>query len=161
MSWPSTEELDDLVSRFHARTLPKSEWTHQAHLAVGTWHVHRLGPDEALLRLRSGIRQLNDAHGTPNTDSSGYHETITRAYVILLADFMTARDGETAAACAQALLASPLARRDALLTFYSKERLMSVAARREWVEADRTHIHCCAAPTMILRMRSHGLPCDG
>jgi hypothetical protein len=137
VNWPSTKELDNLVSRFHARTLPKSEWTHQAHLAVGTWHVHRLGPDQALLRLRSAIRLLNDSHGTPNTDSSGYHETITRAYVMLLAAFIAGRNGLPAAECAQALLASPLAARDALLTFYSKERLMSVAARREWMEPDR------------------------
>jgi hypothetical protein len=137
MSWPAAEELEDLVARFQARTLPKPEWTHQAHLAVGTWHVHRLGPDEALVRLRSDIRLLNDAHGTPNTDTSGYHETITRAYVMLLAAFIAGRDGQTAAVCAQALLASPLAARDALLTYYSKDRLMSVEARLKWVEPDR------------------------
>jgi predicted HD phosphohydrolase len=136
MGWPTAEELDDLVARFQSRTLPKSEWTHQAHLAVGTWHVHRLGPDEALLRLRSGIRLLNDSHGTPNTDSTGYHETITRAYVMLLAAFIADRDGQPAAYCAQALLASPLAARDALLTYYSKDLLMSVQARLDWVEPD-------------------------
>jgi hypothetical protein len=137
MGWPTAEELDDLVARFQSRTLPKSEWTHEAHLAVGTWHVHRLGPDEALLRLRSGIRLLNDSHGTPNTDSSGYHETITRAYVMLLVAFIADRDGRPAADCAQALLASPLVARDALLTYYSKELLMSVQARLEWVEPDQ------------------------
>jgi hypothetical protein len=144
VSWPSIEELDHLVSRFQARTLPKSEWTHQAHLAVGTWHVHRLGPDQALLRLRSGIRLLNDRHGTPNTDSSGYHETITRAYVMLLAAFIAGRDGQPEANCAQALLASPLATRDALLTYYSKDLLMSVQARNEWVEPDR-----CPLPKLL------------
>jgi len=137
MGWPTAEELDDLVARFQSRTLPKSEWTHEAHLAVGTWHVHRLGPDEALLRLRSGIRLLNDSHGTPNTDSSGYHETITRAYVMLLVAFIADRDGRPAADCAQALLASPLVARDALLTYYSKDLLMSVQARLEWVEPDQ------------------------
>jgi hypothetical protein len=137
MGWPTAEELDDLVARFQSRTLPKSEWTHEAHLAVGTWHVHRLGPDEALLRLRSGIRLLNDSHGTPNTDSSGYHETITRAYVMLLVAFIADRDGRPAADCAQALLASPLVARDALLTYYSNDLLMSVQARLEWVEPDQ------------------------
>ncbi|MDX2167626.1 MAG: hypothetical protein SF182_11205, partial [Deltaproteobacteria bacterium] len=66
MSWPTSAELEDLIARFQARTLPHAEWTHRAHLAVGTWHVLRFGPDEALRRLRSGIRALNDAHGTPN-----------------------------------------------------------------------------------------------
>ena len=82
-----TVDLDALVGRFLDRTLPKVEWTHQAHLAVGAWHVDRYGPDEALTRLRDGIRALNDSHGTINSASSGYHETITRAYVRLIAGF--------------------------------------------------------------------------
>src|SRR5688572_21330050 len=36
-------ELDDLVMRFVERSLPKAEWTHAAHLAVGLWHVRRYG----------------------------------------------------------------------------------------------------------------------
>ena len=78
-------DLETLVGHFLARTLPKAEWTHQAHLAVGAWHVDRYGPDEALTRLRDGIRALNDSHGTINSASSGYHETITRAYVRVIA----------------------------------------------------------------------------
>lgn len=34
------------------------------------------------------------------------------------------------------LLAGPLAHKDFLLRFYGKERLMSVAARTDWVEPD-------------------------
>jgi hypothetical protein len=45
MAWPTRGELDDLVARFRARTIPKSEWTHVAHLAVGLWHVHTHGPE--------------------------------------------------------------------------------------------------------------------
>ena len=39
-------------------------------------------------------------------------------------------------ACAAQLLASPLADRRVLLEFYSKETLMSTAARAGWVEPD-------------------------
>ena len=130
-------ELDDLVSRFHAKSLTHAEWTHVAHLAVGTWHVVVFGADEALTRIRQGIVALNDVHGTPNTDTRGYHETITRAYVRLIADFVARRPaGSEPAACASALLESPVAVKDALLEFYSKERLMSVAARRDWIAPD-------------------------
>jgi hypothetical protein len=136
MPWPTSGELDDLVACFTARTLPKDEWTHAAHLAVGTWHVYRLGREEALPALRAGITRLNDAHGTVNDDTGGYHETITRAYVHLVSDFIAARPASIAADCAQALLASPLAEKTALLRYYSKETLLSVAARRGWVEPD-------------------------
>jgi len=137
-AWPTTAELDDLVSSFRLRTLPKSAWTHRSHLAVGMWHVRRYGPAEALSKLRTGIRCLNDSHGTPNTDRHGYHETMTRAYVALIADFLSScPENGTPADCVQALLTSPLAGRDVLLDYYSKDRLMSVAARRRWLEPDR------------------------
>ena len=138
MSWPSPSDLENLVAHFRARTLPKSEWTHLAHLAVGTWQVHAEGPDRALSTLRTGIRLLNDAHGTANSDSGGYHETITRAYVVLIAQFLPLAPASHTdlAVCVQELLASPLASREALLAFYSKGRLFSVEARRGWVEPD-------------------------
>ena len=63
-------DVDDLAARFSAGTISREEWTHLAHLAVGTWHVQRYGPDEALTRLRAGIRRLNDLHGTPNSAAS-------------------------------------------------------------------------------------------
>jgi len=136
MPWPTSDELDDLVARFRARTLPKQEWTHLAHLAVGAWHVHRHGPEEALTLLRDGITRLNEAHGTVNDDAGGYHETITRAYVRLLSDFIRGQPGIAAADCVQAVLAGPLAGKTALLRYYSKERLVSVPARKGWVEPD-------------------------
>jgi hypothetical protein len=133
MTWTSDDQLDDFVARFHERTLLKSEWTHAAHLSVGAWHVHRFGVEEAVNRLRRGIRALNDSHGTANTDSGGYHETITRAYAHLIAEFLDRRpQSSTLVQRVGALLASPLAHKDALLEYYSKDRLMSAAARREW-----------------------------
>ena len=130
--WPSDEQLDDLVRRFHDCTLPKTEWTHAAHLAVGAWHVARFGPAVALSRLRANIYRLNESHGTANDDHGGYHETITQGYVTLLG----ASGGDGSASAVRTLLAGPLGTRDVLLRFYSRERLMSVAARRGWVEPD-------------------------
>ena len=136
MTWTSDDQLEALVLRFNDQTLPKSEWTHAAHLSVGAWHVHRYGVVEAVNRLRQGIRALNDSHGTANTDSSGYHETITRAYAHLIAEFLSEQREGTLAQRVGALLASPLAHKNALLEYYSKERLMSVAARGEWSGPD-------------------------
>ena len=58
---------DALAEAFIACRLPKSRWTHQAHLAVGLWHVSRFGRAAALPRLRTGIRRLNDTHRTVNS----------------------------------------------------------------------------------------------
>jgi hypothetical protein len=53
-------ELEDLVRRFNACNVPRPEWTHAAHLAVGLWHVSQYGRRDALVRLRAGITRLNE-----------------------------------------------------------------------------------------------------
>ena len=136
MSWPADYELEGLVTRFRDRTLPKPEWTHEAHLAVGAWHLHRLGP-EAMDAVREGILRLNEAHGTANTDDGGYHETITRAYLVLIAAHRAGlREAATSGELARSVLAGPLAARDVLHTYYTRDRLMSTPARRAWLEPD-------------------------
>jgi hypothetical protein len=130
--------LDELAAQFVAATLPRAAWTHEAHLRVGAWHVHHLGADEALPRLRERIARLNLSHGTPNTPTGGYHETITAAYVTLIAAFLTAADPrQPLDHQVDQLLAGALADRRVLLRFWSQETLMSPRARAGWVAPDR------------------------
>jgi hypothetical protein len=133
----TADEVEALASRFQSRTLPKAEWTHQAHLIVGAWQVHRFGLPEAINRLRDGIRRLNESHGTVNSATSGYHETVTVAYARVLAAFLAeCQQTESFADCVNRLLAGPLADKNLLLRFYSRELLFSQRARAEWVEPD-------------------------
>jgi adenylate kinase family enzyme len=126
-----------LGTRFEACAIPPRAWTHAAHLTVGLWHVDRYGPEAALARLRTGIRRLNESHGGVNSETRGYHETITAAYVTLLAQFLGLRgNGESLGRSVTRLLEGPLAARDMLLRFYSRDRLMSTTARAEWIEPD-------------------------
>jgi hypothetical protein len=101
------------------------------------WHVERYGREEALVRLRSGIRRLNESYGGVNSATAGYHETITAVYVELLAQFLDRRPaGESLGRTIERLLGGPLAQRGALFAFYSRERLMSTEARAAWMEPD-------------------------
>ena len=132
---PDTETL---VRAFVDRTLHKAQWTHDAHLRVGLWHVRAFGEAGAVERLRVRIRRYNEAVGTPNTDTSGYHETLTVFYVRLIAAFLEAghwRDGG-ASPDAEALLLAQLGDRTLPLEYYSRERLFSPEARRAWVAPD-------------------------
>jgi len=130
-------EIHEIVARFTAAAIPAADWTHQTHLLVGAWHVARFGAEAALARLRDGIRALNAAHGTVDSDTRGYHETITRTYVRLLDDFLSARPpGEPLDESVAAMLAGPLAAREVLFRHYSRPVLFSTAARRGWVEPD-------------------------
>jgi hypothetical protein len=131
------ETLSTLAAQFVACTLPSEAWTHHAHLTVGLWHVERYGADGALSRLRDGIRRLNDSHGTANSATSGYHETVTRAFVALLAQFNERCPIEMSLAeRSAALVASGLADKRVLLYFYSSETLHSSRARARWIEPD-------------------------
>ena len=127
---------DELIAAFGACTLPKADWTHQAHLRVGLWHVYRHGADEALARLREGIRRLNDSHGTANTDTGGYHETITRVFVLLMDRFLSEADRSRSLDNLTADFIGHYPSSDLPLRYYSRERLFSVQARRNWVEPD-------------------------
>jgi hypothetical protein len=128
--------LDDLAAAFCAASLSRAEWTHEAHLRVGAWHVHHHGPEAALPLLRARIRRLNDRNGVVNSATGGYHETITAAYVQLIAAFLAAASAPDLEARVAALLGSPLADRAALFRYWSRERLLSSEARAAWVEPD-------------------------
>jgi hypothetical protein len=127
---------DTLTAAFCARTLSKPEWTHYAHLRVGLWHLLHHPPDEALELLRSRIRALNECHGVANSDSSGYHETITRFYVWRIRAFLDAAGpGHSVDELAESLILRYGAK-DLPLRYWSREKLFSVAARKGWVEPD-------------------------
>jgi adenylate kinase family enzyme len=132
-----TSFIDDLGLRFEACAIPAKEWTHAAHLTVGLWHVHRYGAVDALVRLRNGIRRLNESHGGVNSATNGYHETITAVYVQLLAQFLESVHTDMPLGMrAIHLLVSPLAAKDVLFAFYSRDRLMSTTARAGWIDPD-------------------------
>jgi hypothetical protein len=130
------DDIATFVLEFEACTLPKPRWTHQAHLLVGLWYLSKHTPAEALNVVRKRIRAYNLAVGTANTDDSGYHETLTRWYLNGIAAHMARHSAESLPESLALLLRTPLARSDWPLRFYSRERLFSVRARREWVEPD-------------------------
>jgi hypothetical protein len=61
------------------RTLPKPMWTHAAHLAAAVWIITSRPDLDAGAALPAAIRAYNESTGVANTDSGGYHETITQA----------------------------------------------------------------------------------
>lgn len=131
-----TSETERIALAMAACTLPKAEWTHHAHLRAGLWHVLGFGEDQALTLLRERITRYNSSVGTANTDTSGYHETLTRFYVRLIAGFVRGRDRSAPLDELAAALIAEHGDREVPLRFYSRERLFSVEARRGWIEPD-------------------------
>jgi hypothetical protein len=114
-----SEMLDDdaLWQAFHDRTLPAAQWTHAEHLRIAAMHLARYSLDEAHLLMRVGIIRLNAAHGLVETATRGYHETLTRVWLRLVA-------------------AGQATERDAPLRYYTRERLFSLPARTIFLEPD-------------------------
>ena len=89
----TTQEIEAFIRDFEACRLPKPRWTHHAHFVVGLWYLTHHSPEEALAIVRQRIRAHNESVGTANTDSSGYHETLTRFYLTGISAHLAASSG--------------------------------------------------------------------
>ncbi|QJW97087.1 hypothetical protein [Frigoriglobus tundricola] len=137
---------DEFLLAFETCTLARADWTHAAHVRMAWLYLTRsLGAAAALDRVRPGIQKLNaefvrqlhlrgltvphDPRGL-----NGYHETITTAFVTVIAartrageDFDTFRERNP-----------DLFDRTfpSLLKHYSPERLYSAAAKAAFIAPD-------------------------
>ena len=135
----SDAEIARIGDGLVARTLPRPEWTHEAHLAATTYLLLRRTDIDLDKQLPALIRRYNESVGGVNSDSEGYHETITRVFLHGVRLFLSEADtSEPLHELVNELLLSPMGRRDWPLRFYSPERLFSVEARREFVPPDLT-----------------------
>jgi hypothetical protein len=117
-----------IFDEFVDRSLAKSEWTHQAHLAVCWMTLQSQTEADAVAFLRKAIRRYNEATGVANTETAGYHETLTRYYVGAVAGLRAASIDE--------VLEAPECQIDTPLRFWSRDRLFNVDARAHWADPD-------------------------
>jgi hypothetical protein len=137
LHYPDDEAIARIGRGVLDLTLPKPEWTHAAHFACTLWLMRQRPELNLAERMPGFIRAYNEATNTPNTDTGGYHETITQASLrgaraVLNAHRTTMPLHEVL----DDLMATRLGDRDWMLAYWTRERLFSVQARREWVEPD-------------------------
>jgi hypothetical protein len=132
----SDEEIATIGNGLLDRTLPKTLWTHAAHFAATLWLLEcRLDVD--ISREMPGfIRGYNEAIGGANTDTSGYHETITQASIRAARAFLAETPPRPLFVTCNALMQSCLGTPEWLLEYWTRSRLFSVEARRVWLEPD-------------------------
>ena len=124
-------EDDRFVADFEAGVYPHSRFRHADHVRLAWIYLRRFGVEEAEERIRGGIRSFARQAGAERK----YHETVTIAWMRLVAIALRLTP-DTGEFHAFARLHGWLFRKDALLAFYSRERLASEAARGEWAEPD-------------------------
>ena len=133
----SPYEIDTLLHAFQECTLPRSEWTHEAHLTVALWYFLLGESDsEAIDAIRNGIKRYNSVNGIESTPNSGYHETLTLFWAQNVREYL-ADEGRNRSIVhlANGLIAEYA---DSTLPWnhYTRENLMSWEARNNWVEPD-------------------------
>lgn len=128
--------MDDqtLWEAFSNSSLTAAQWTHEAHVRTAFLFSRRHPLDEAHLRLRAGIIRLNERHGLVETGVRGYFETLTRVWLVLVAD-ASARSRATESR--ELLERCPeLYDRSLPSRYYSKALLASVRARSIFLAPD-------------------------
>ncbi len=132
----SDDEILEIGYGLMDRTLPKAAWTHAAHFAAVIWLLARYPEIDVVHRLPVFIRAYNEATGIANTDTSGYHETITLASIRAASSFLAKDPRRPLFRTCNELMASPMGRSEWLLMYWSRPRLFSVEARRAWIDPD-------------------------
>lgn len=136
--FPSDAAIRRVGEELLACSLPKPDWTHEAHLAACAWLLLERASVLPERDLPAILRRYNVAVGGVNDDTQGYHHTLTLLYIAAVRRFLAGADPASGLlATVNALLASDCGRRDWPFTLYSRETLFSVAARRTWIEPDR------------------------
>lgn len=136
MTYHSIQEIEQVVQSFETCQLPRSQWTHQAHLTVALWFLVHYPQAEAIERIRAGIQRYNQAVGIENTETSGYHETITRFWISKVQAFLNQTSSNQFTLERWHELMQQCCDPRLPLQYYSHDYLMSWQARSTWVEPD-------------------------
>src|SRR5262249_25617962 len=93
-------------------------------------------PEPLLGRMRDGIIRHNEAVGTANTETSGYHETLTRFWSGEICGLVRARNYASRLEAVRAAVAKFGGAPDWFRRFYSFDVLRDRRARKEWIAPD-------------------------
>ncbi|HST10984.1 MAG TPA: hypothetical protein VLL05_11455 [Terriglobales bacterium] len=131
VTYADQSEIREVVEKFERCEFALADFTHARHLTVACWYLCTLPRPEALERMRSGLQRFIAHH-----QKQGYHETITRFWIELLCSYLCrCQDGATITSKINGAI-ELFATKDVLYSYYTRERVMSDAARTAWIEPD-------------------------
>ena len=133
-------EIDSLIHAFQECSLPRSQWTHEAHLTVALWYLFYDSEQEAINAVRNGIKRYNSVQGIETTKNGGYHETLTLFWVRTIRRYLADESRNRSMVNLANGLIAKYADRTLPFRYYTRSRLMSWEARINWVEPDKRAI---------------------
>lgn len=133
----AVENLPDgeFLSAFESAEISHTAWTHRCHVRLAWLLLQNRSFEAALDMTRAGIQKLNARHKTPEALERGYHETVTHAWLRIVAATIRHHGNEvdSRAFCEKHphLLSSKLLR-----LYYTRDRIITFDAKREIVPPD-------------------------
>lgn len=125
----------EFLHSFETAELPREEWTHEAHVRMAYLYLRSTSTfEEAEGQVRSGIQAYNAAQG----NHTGYHETITVAFLRLIAHRIAASSEDAATWATFSIAHRDLLARQILYFHYDKATLFSPRAREQFVPPNRS-----------------------
>ena len=136
MSFESDDEIEALARAMIGCALPRAAWTHAAHFAAALWLLRTRGEAAARADMPGLIRRYNESVGGRNTETEGYHETITQASLSVAAQALAAAGNAPLSAVLAEMMAGPYGQSGWIFAHWTKARLLSPEARRAWLAPD-------------------------
>ncbi|MGC9944684.1 MAG: hypothetical protein ABSE48_22915 [Verrucomicrobiota bacterium] len=128
---------DEFLEQFETCAFPFDQWHHRAHVKLAYIYATRFGLEIASQKLRDGIRAYNAANKVQEGPASGYHETMTQAWLRIIHAAIQ-EYGQRATADEFFDFHPQLGQKKILRLFYSADLFISPLAKREFVEPDLT-----------------------
>lgn len=130
----SEAALASFLEGFETGSWPGPEWKHVHHVIMAACYLTDLPLDTATQTIRTGIQRYNLSQGGQNTDTSGYHETLTIFWIRIIHRFLdTLPAGQSRLENARAVAAEFGPQRDLFKPYWSFDIVNSVEARRAWL----------------------------
>lgn len=117
---------------FSKQKITRESWTHEAHLRLGWILLQRYDFLKALYFARSGIQKLNSVIGA----QTGYHETITQSYLLLINDAVQKNPVPTFEKFKMVYPSLLTTKMATLKKYFSDSLLWSAEARENFVTPD-------------------------
>lgn len=131
---PSVLTDSEFLKAFENASLAKRAcWDHPSHIRMAWLYLRRHPYELALAKIRRGIQRFNAATGR----RGGYHDTVTQAFALLIADHLRQTGGKLSWNAFRARCADLLDKKNpALGRHYQKRTLDSKRARDGFVKPD-------------------------
>jgi hypothetical protein len=127
-----------MLKSFEDVTLPFEQWTHRAPVRVCYLYLLANPFDEAMQKIRRGIKAYNAHNHVPESATTGYNETTTVAFAHLIAATIRAyRETHPVKSADEFCDMHPqLMTKHALRLFYSPQQRMHPLAKSQFIQPD-------------------------